>query len=83
MWVQHQNQQSFFSISSPASSHLIARLEVATDEEKEKHYRIVPLKELEKELAEQKEELQQAELPQEKQQEKEDAVNAKIDYVNA
>lgn len=37
----------FLWFSSPVSSHLIARLEVATDEEKEKHYRIVPLKELE------------------------------------
>ena len=37
----------FLWFSSPVSSHLIARLEVATDEEKEKYYRIVPLKELE------------------------------------
>ena len=29
----------FLWISSPTASHLIARLEVTTDEEKEKHYR--------------------------------------------
>lgn len=39
----------FLWFSSPASSHLIARLEVATDEEKEKHYRVVTLKQLEEE----------------------------------
>lgn len=37
----------FLWFSSPASSHLIARLEVTTDEEKEKHYRTVKLKDLE------------------------------------
>lgn len=37
----------FLWFSSPASSHLIARLEVTTDEEKEKHYRVIPLKDLE------------------------------------
>lgn len=30
----------FLWFSSPVSSHLVARLEVATDEEKEKHYRM-------------------------------------------
>lgn len=39
----------FLWFSSPVSSHLIARLEVTTDEEKEKHYREVTLKELEEE----------------------------------
>ncbi|MCD7867449.1 MAG: monovalent cation/H(+) antiporter subunit G [Clostridiales bacterium] len=43
---------AFLWISSPTSSHLIARLEVTTDEEKDKHYRQVELTELEKELAE-------------------------------
>lgn len=38
---------AFLWFSSPTSSHLIASLEVTTDEEKEKHYRIVTLKELE------------------------------------
>ncbi|MCI7813627.1 MAG: monovalent cation/H(+) antiporter subunit G [Lachnospiraceae bacterium] len=38
----------FLWFSSPTSSHLIARLEVTTDEEGEKHYRRVTLKELEK-----------------------------------
>lgn len=33
----------FLWFSSPVSSHLIARLEVATDEEKDKHYRRVSL----------------------------------------
>ena len=39
----------FLWFSSPVSSHLIARLEVTTDEEKEKHYREVTLKQLEEE----------------------------------
>ncbi len=42
----------FLWFSSPTSSHLIARLEVTTDQEKENHYREVPLKELEAELRE-------------------------------
>ena len=33
----------FLWFSSPVSSHLIARLEVTTDEEKEKHYKILSL----------------------------------------
>ncbi len=45
----------FLWFSSPVSSHLIARLEVATDEEREKHYRIRKLSELEAELAAEKE----------------------------
>ena len=40
----------FLWFSSPVSSHLIARLEVTTDEEKEKHYRVVELSQLEAEL---------------------------------
>lgn len=44
----------FLWFSSPVSSHLIARLEVTTDEDQEKHYRVVSLKELEKEKAEEK-----------------------------
>ena len=39
----------FLWFSSPVSSHLIARLEVTTDEEREKHYRTVTLKQLEEE----------------------------------
>lgn len=39
----------FLWFSSPTSSHLIARLEVATDEEKEKHYRMVYLEKTEQE----------------------------------
>ncbi|MGN0403637.1 MAG: cation:proton antiporter [Bariatricus sp.] len=42
----------FLWFSSPVSSHLIARLEVTTDEEKEKHYKILALEELEKEMEE-------------------------------
>lgn len=42
----------FLWFSSPVSSHLIARLEVATDEEREKHYRVISLKNLETEKAE-------------------------------
>lgn len=45
----------FLWFSSPTSSHLIARLEVTTDEEPEKHYREMPLKELEAELEAEKE----------------------------
>lgn len=37
----------FLWFSSPVSSHLIARLEVTTDEEKEKHYKIKSLDEKE------------------------------------
>lgn len=37
----------FLWFSSPTSSHLIARLEITTDEEQEKHYRKLSLKELE------------------------------------
>lgn len=39
----------FLWFSSPVSSHLIARLEVTTDEEQDKHYRVVTLKQLEEE----------------------------------
>lgn len=41
----------FLWFSSPVSSHLIARLEVTTDEDEEKHYRRMTLKEVEEELA--------------------------------
>ena len=40
----------FLWFSSPTSSHLIARLEVMTNEDKEEHYRVISLKELEAEL---------------------------------
>lgn len=40
----------FLWFSSPTSSHLIARLEVNTNEDEEEHYRVVSLKELEAEL---------------------------------
>ena len=40
----------FLWFSSPASSHLIARLEVTTDEEPEKHYRKYTIRELEEKL---------------------------------
>lgn len=42
----------FLWFSSPVSSHLIARLEVTTNENKEKQYRSLTLKELEKEKRE-------------------------------
>lgn len=42
----------FLWFSSPVSSHLIARLEVTTNEDEEKHYRTLSLSELEKELQE-------------------------------
>lgn len=42
----------FLWFSSPTSSHLIARLEVTTNEDEEKHYREISLHELEKEIAE-------------------------------
>ncbi len=40
---------AFLWISSPTSSHLIARLEVATDPNPERHYRVVELESLESE----------------------------------
>lgn len=42
----------FLWFSSPTASHLVARLEVTTDEEPEKHYRKISLERLEKELQE-------------------------------
>lgn len=42
----------FLWFSSPTSSHLIARLEVTTDEDHEKHYRVEDLKELEASMRE-------------------------------
>lgn len=41
----------FLWFASPVSSHLIARLEVTTNEDEEEHYRVVDLRELEAELA--------------------------------
>lgn len=37
---------AFLWFSSPTSSHLIARLEVATNEDRESHYRIISLDKL-------------------------------------
>ncbi|MCD8369922.1 MAG: monovalent cation/H(+) antiporter subunit G [Clostridiales bacterium] len=48
---------AFLWFSSPTSSHLIARLEYTTDEEKEAHYRQIELDELEEELAREREEV--------------------------
>lgn len=42
----------FLWFSSPTSSHLIARLEVTTNEDKEKSYREISLRDLEEELRE-------------------------------
>lgn len=42
----------FLWFSSPTSSHLIARLEVTTNEDEEKNYREISLRNLEKELQE-------------------------------
>ncbi|MDO4976589.1 MAG: monovalent cation/H(+) antiporter subunit G [Eubacteriales bacterium] len=42
----------FLWFSSPASSHLIARLEVTTDEESEKHYRRISMKKKKEETEE-------------------------------
>ena len=42
----------FLWFSSPVSSHLIARLEVTTNEDKEKQYRVIKLDEMEKEKQE-------------------------------
>ena len=42
----------FLWFASPTSSHLIARLEVTTNEDQEARYRVVSLKELEAEQAE-------------------------------
>lgn len=43
---------AFLWFSSPTSSHLIARLEVTTDEEPEKHYRQADMEQPEKEKGE-------------------------------
>ncbi|MCM1386767.1 MAG: monovalent cation/H(+) antiporter subunit G [Bacillus sp. (in: Bacteria)] len=45
---------AFLWFSSPTSSHLIARLEVATNEDREAHYTISPLDELEAKSGEEK-----------------------------
>ena len=45
----------FLWFSSPTSSHLIARLEVATDEDRKEHYRVITMDELERESEEGKE----------------------------
>ena len=45
----------FLWFSSPTSSHLIARLEVATDENRKEHYRVITMDELERESEEGKE----------------------------
>ena len=45
----------FLWFSSPVSSHLIARLEVTTDEEKEKHYGTLSLDKVEDEEKEEQE----------------------------
>lgn len=50
----------FLWFSSPASSHLIARLEVTIDEEDERHYRIVKLKDLEAEMEAKEKEKEEA-----------------------
>lgn len=39
---------AFLWFSSPTSSHLIARLEVATDEERKEHYSVITVDELRK-----------------------------------
>ena len=41
---------AFLWFSSPTSSHQIARLEVATDEERTEHYKQITLSELEEEM---------------------------------
>lgn len=41
----------FLWFASPVSSHLIARLEVTTNEDEEEHYREIPLRQLEEEAA--------------------------------
>ena len=51
----------FLWFSSPTSSHLIARLEVTTNEDPKKPYREISLHSLERELAEKREETAQAE----------------------
>ena len=57
----------FLWFSSPVSSHLIARLEVATNEDKEKQYRIISLEKLEKEKQEEEKQEKQEEQKQDKQ----------------
>lgn len=40
----------FLWFSSPVSSHLISRLEVETNEDEEEHYRVMKIREVEKEI---------------------------------
>ncbi len=56
---------AFLWISSPTSSHMIARLEVSTDPEPEAHYREEDLKDVEKELNELDEEQEISEKEEE------------------
>ncbi len=51
----------FLWFASPVSSHLIARLEVTTNQDEEPHYRYAELHELEKELAEKNQAKKEAE----------------------
>lgn len=55
----------FLWFSSPVSSHLIARLEVTTDEEPKLHYRKAALKTVEEELKKEREEKEQEEKARE------------------
>lgn len=63
----------FLWFSSPVSSHLIARLEVTTNEDKEQHYRKISLKDLESEKKNHQEESENEAI-----NDKEDAKNEKM-----
>ena len=51
----HCDREGFLWFASPVSSHLIARLEVTTNEDEEPHFRKLELGELEQELSGKKE----------------------------
>lgn len=59
----------FLWFCSPVSSHLIARLEVNTNEDQEKHYRRISLTELEREKAKQQKEEEQQKSKQSQKEE--------------
>ena len=63
----------FLWFSSPVSSHLIARLEVTTNEDEEQHYRKISLKDLESDKKNHQEESENEAI-----NDKEDAKNEKM-----
>lgn len=70
---------AFLWFSSPTSSHLIARLEVATDEERREHYTVITLDELERKARESEEKAAEESAAQEKPEEEKEAEESRGD----